>query len=117
MRSYCRLSDAELALNDLAKAQQYVDSAVPFFNEFKPDSNSLLVLRDLGLCYRSIGNVPRRIASDQSLSASDRRSAEAQAHQWYLKSAGVWNEWVRRGAATPESEVEQRKVERLLHAK
>jgi eukaryotic-like serine/threonine-protein kinase len=117
MRSYCRLSDAELALNDLAKAQEYVDSTVPFFNEFKPDSNSLLVLRDLGLCYKTIGNVQRRIASDQSLSASDRRAAETKAHQWYLKSADVWNGWVRRGAATPESEVERRKVERLLQTK
>ena len=117
MRTSCRLAEAELAVNDLATARQYADSSLPFFNEFKPDSNSLLVLRDLGLCYESLGNVQRRIGLDHSLSSLARRAAKSSAHDWYTKSAGVWTEWNRRGAATPESEVERHKVERLLQAK
>jgi lipid-binding SYLF domain-containing protein len=74
----------------------------------------LLVLRDVGSCDESIGNVSQQIATDLSFSAEERRSAEAEAHEWYLKSARVWNEWSRRGAATPESEIERRKIERLL---
>jgi len=34
--------------------------------------------------------------------------------RWYLKSVGVWDEWNKRGAATPESEAERRNVQRLL---
>ena len=114
MRSYCRLSDAELAVGDLARARQSADSAVPFFNEFKLTSPSLLVLRDVGFCFESIGNVQRQIALGRSFSAADKHTAAADARQWYLKSADVWNEWNRRGAATPESELERRKIERLL---
>jgi serine/threonine protein kinase len=114
MRSYCRLSDAELASNDLVKARRYADSILPFLEEFKPDSLSFLVRRDVGFCYESLGNVQRRMAMDRSISASERRTAEADARQWYLKSASVWSEWNNRGAATPESEFERRKVERFL---
>jgi len=117
MRSYCRLSDAELAMNNLANAKKRADSALPFFNEFNVTSPSLVVLRDLGFCYESLGNARRSAASDHSLSLPERRAAQAEAHNWYLKSAGVWNEWARRGAATPESEVERRKVDQLLQAK
>ena len=117
MRSYCKLVDAELAANNLAKAKQYADSAVPFMNEFNVTSPSLIVLRDLGFCYESLGNLQHRIAEDRSLSASQRQTAQADARQWYSKSAAVWDEWKRRGAATPESELERRKVERLLQSK
>jgi eukaryotic-like serine/threonine-protein kinase len=48
------------------------------------------------------------------LSPSARRAADLASREWYKKSADVWNEWKRRGAATPESELERRKVERLL---
>jgi serine/threonine protein kinase len=116
MRSYCKISDAELAVGNLTLARQFADSAVPFLDEFKPTSPSLLVLRDVGFCDESIGNVKRQIATEHSFSAEERRSAEAEAHEWYLKSAGVWNEWNRRGAATPESEIERHKIERLLRA-
>ena len=44
-------SDAELALNDVQKARQYAESFASFFTEFKVNSPSLLVLRDLGFCY------------------------------------------------------------------
>jgi hypothetical protein len=73
-----------------------------------------VVLRDIGFCYESLGHVHRSAAGDRSLSLPERRAAEAEAHQWFEKSAGVWNEWTRRGAATPESEVERHKLERLL---
>jgi len=116
MRSYCKLSDAELGVNDIAKARQQAESAAPFFDEFKVTSPSLLVLRDIGFCYESLGNVQHRIANDHSFSFAERHTAEANAHQWYQKSADVWDEWNRRGAATPESEIERRKVERLLQA-
>src|SRR5271165_3595799 len=116
MRSYCKISDAELAVGNLTLARQFADSAVPFLDEFKPSSPSLLVLRDVGFCYESIGNVERQIAMDRSFSAADRQTAEAEARQWYQKSAEVWSEWNRRGAATPESEIERHKVERLLRA-
>jgi hypothetical protein len=108
------LSDAELAVGDLVQARQFANSAPPFFDEFKLTSPSLLVLRDVGFCFESLGNVQRRIALDHSLSAAERRTAEADARNWYLKSAGVWNEWNRRGAATPESDIERHKIERLL---
>ena len=114
MRSYCQLSDAELALNDLAKARQYADLALPFLNTFPLASPDLRVLRDVGLCYESLGNVQREIALSRSFSAGERHRAEAEARKWYLKSSDVWNEWNRRGAATPESEIERHKVERRL---
>jgi tetratricopeptide (TPR) repeat protein len=114
MRSYCMLSDAELALNDLTKARQYADLSLPFLNTFSLTSPDLRILRDVGLCDENLGNVQRRIAMSHSASSSDRPTALANARQWYLKSAAVWAEWNRRGAATPESELERRKVERLL---
>jgi len=114
MRSYCRLSDAELAVNDLAKARQYADRCLPFLNAFPLMSPDLRILRDVGLCYESLGNVQRRISSDHSFSAVERNAAGVESRQWYMKSADVWKEWRRRGASTPESEVERRKVERLL---
>ena len=114
MRSYCQLSDAELALNDLAKARQYADLALPFLNTFPLASPDLRVLRDVGLCYESLGNVQREIALSRSFSAGERHRAEAEVRKWYLKSSDVWNEWNRRGAATPESEIERHKVERRL---
>lgn len=117
MRSYCKVSDAELAMNDVAKATQEADSSLPFFNEFKVTSPSLLVLRDLGFCYESLGNVQIRVAEDLSRLPEERRIAAAASRDWYTKSAAVWTEWNRRGAATPESEAEWHKAERLLQAK
>ena len=114
MRSDCKLSDSELAVNNLDKARQYADSAVRFFDDFKITSQSLLVLRDLGFCYESLGNVQRQISMNPSFSAARRHAAHTQALQWFQKSAEVWSEWKRRGATTPESEQERRKVERLL---
>jgi serine/threonine protein kinase len=114
MRSYCRLSDAELGANDLAKAREYADRAVPFLHTFPLTSPDLRILRDVGLCYESLGNVRRQIALSHSISASEREAALAEARQWYTKSDEVWEEWNRRGAATPESEQERRKLERLL---
>jgi hypothetical protein len=114
MRSYCRLSEAELAVNDLAKARQYADLSLPSLNTFPLTSPDLRILRDAGLCYESLGDVQRRIAMSHSVSVSERKSAQADARHWYLNSVGVWDEWNKRGAATPESELEQRKMERLL---
>jgi serine/threonine protein kinase len=114
MRSYCRLSDAELAMKDPANAEVYADSSLPFLKEFNITSSSLLVLRDLGFCYESLGNVQRRIAMDRSLPPADRDAAAASAIDWYGKSLNVWEEWVRRGAPTPESELERHKLEQLL---
>jgi tetratricopeptide (TPR) repeat protein len=114
MRSFCRLSEAELALNHVAEAKVLADSALPFFSEFKVTSPSLVVLRDMGLCYESLGDVQRAVAADRLLSLVKRRTAQAEAREWYEKSAGVWNEWFRRGAATPESEAERQKIERLV---
>src|SRR6516162_2458420 len=114
MRSDCKLSDAELAVNDLQKARQFADLSTTFFNEFKITSQSLLVLRDVGFCYESLGNVQRHIAMDRTLSASERRDAARSSQEWYRKSIEIWGEWNRRGGATPESEVERRKLERLL---
>ena len=117
MRSYCRLSDTELRMNLLAEAREHAASAVPFFDEFKVTSPSLVVLRDIGFCYESLGNAQHAVAAGRSLTPSQRLAAETESRQWYQKSADVWNEWVKRGAATPESEVERRKVGRLLQAK
>ena len=114
MRSYCKLGDAELAVDDIEKAKHDAALALPFFNMFKVTSPSLIMLRDLGLCYETLGNVQRHIAIKQSASVSERRAAAADEQQWYLKSAAVWNEWKRRGAATPASERERLKVEHLL---
>ena len=114
MRSYCRLSDAELAVNDLATARRYADLSVRFLNTFPLTSPDLRILRDVGLCYESLGNLQRQIAMDQSFSAGERRAAELEARQWYLKSSEVWHEWDQRGASTPESQAERRKIEHLL---
>jgi len=116
MRSYCKLSDAELALNDVQKARQYAESFASFFTEFKVNSPSLLVLRDLGFCYESLGNLQQRISIDPSFPAHERRTAANQSRQWYAKSADVWDEWNRRGAASEESELERRRVEGLFRS-
>lgn len=116
MRLYCKLSNAELAVNDLAKARLYADLSLPFLNGFSPTSPNLHIQADLAMCYETLGNVQRQIALDHSFPAAERQTAEAQARQWYLKSFDVWTEWNRRGASTPESEVERHKVERLLRA-
>jgi serine/threonine protein kinase len=114
MRSYCKLSDAELGLNNLAKARQYADAALPFLDQFEVTSPSLLVLRDVGFCYESEAAVQHRVASEQVLSAPERLAAGAESLTWYRRSADVWATWNRRGAATPESDRERRKVEHLL---
>jgi hypothetical protein len=114
MRSYCKLTDAELALNDLAKAQQYANAALPFLDQFEGPSPSLLVQRDVGFCYESEAAMQHRMAADQLLSLSERVAAEAESRTWYQRSADVWATWEKRGAATPESEHERRKVEHLL---
>jgi eukaryotic-like serine/threonine-protein kinase len=102
MRSYCKLSDAELAVNNVAEARRYSDLALPLLKDINPDSPSLIVLRDIGFCYESMGNLQRHMA------------AKADSLIWYRKSLDVWSEWNKRGAATPESELERHKVERLL---
>jgi tetratricopeptide (TPR) repeat protein len=114
MRSYCKLSDAELVLNNPAKARQYANAALPFLDQFEVTSPSLLVLRDVGFCYESEAAVQHRLAADQILSPPERLAAEAESRTWYQRSADVWATWNRRGAATPESERERRKVEHLL---
>jgi len=116
LRLYCRLSDAELALNDLAKARQYADLSLTLLNAFSPTSPNLEIQRDVGLCYETMGNVQRQIALSRFVSPAERHAAMADAHQWYQKSAGVWDEWKRRGASTPESQAERRKIEHLLRA-
>jgi eukaryotic-like serine/threonine-protein kinase len=114
MGSYCKLSDAELGVGNLSQARQYADAALPLLNQFSPASPSLLALRELGLCYESLGNVQREIAKNHPIDSSEGQTAQANARQWYGKSAALWNEWRRRGVATPESERERRKVEGLL---
>jgi tetratricopeptide (TPR) repeat protein/predicted Ser/Thr protein kinase len=114
MRSYCKLSDAKLAANDLTAARQYANAALPFLDAFSVNSPSLLVLRDLGFCYESEGAVPRRVAMDRKLSSTERLSADAESRTWFAKSAEVWSTWNKRNAATPESERERHKMEAFL---
>jgi serine/threonine protein kinase len=114
MRSYCKLSDAELVLNNPAKAQEYANAAVPFLDQFEVTSPSLLVLRDIGFCYETEAAVQHRMAVDQELSLPERLAAEVESRTWYQRSGDMWTTWDRRGAATPESEHERRKVEHLL---
>jgi serine/threonine protein kinase len=114
MRSYCKLSDAELAMNDLAKARLYANAAVPFFDKFNVTSPSLLVLRDLGFCYESEGTVQHRIAVNRELPLTERLTAQVESRRWYSESAEAWSTWNKRGAATPESERERHKVENFL---
>ncbi|MBV9158167.1 MAG: hypothetical protein JO097_18020 [Acidobacteriaceae bacterium] len=114
VQCYCTLSDAESEAGNLARAKQSANSALPFFSEFKTTSPSLSVVRGVGLCYESMGNLERRIATDGSLSLSQRHAAQTESQEWYRKSLDAWSEWNKRGAATPESELERRKVEDLL---
>jgi len=114
MSSYCRLSDAELAVHDLPKARQAADLAVPFFDEFRLASPSLTVVRDLGYCYESLGNVQRGISQDRSLAPAQRRAARPVAARWFQESAMAWTEFTQRGVATPESQAALRRVEGLL---
>jgi hypothetical protein len=72
------------------------------------------VLRDLGYCYRVLGNVQSRIAKDRSLTAAERNAAAAVSRDWYNKAYAVWSEWKRRGAASFESEAERHRLEHLL---
>jgi hypothetical protein len=114
MRSYCKLSDAELALGNAAKARQYAIAALPSLNEFKVTSPSLLVVRDIGFCYESEAAVQHHRAAELISSPPERRAAEDEARRWYRKSADAWTTWNVRGAATPESERERRKIEHML---
>jgi len=114
MRSYCKLSDAELGVKDVAKARQYANAARPFLDKFDVTSPSLLVLRDLGFCYESEGAVQHRIAIDRKLPSAERLTAEAESLRWYSKSSAAWSTWNERGAATPESERERHKVDNFL---
>jgi len=114
MRSYCKLSDAELAVANIAKARQYADAALPFLGEFAVTSPSLLVLRDVGFCFESEAELQHRVATDQLYPPAERIAAEAESRTWYRKSADVWTTWNTRNAATPESERERRKVEHAL---
>jgi eukaryotic-like serine/threonine-protein kinase len=117
MRSYCRLSDAELSMNRVADARRHADLSVGLLNQFKTTSPSLVVLRDLGFCYETVGNAQQSIAQDPSFPSARRRIAGRQARQWYLRSLDAWTEWVRRNVATPDSEVERYRLERRLHTK
>jgi tetratricopeptide (TPR) repeat protein len=114
MRAYCRLSDAELALNDLVHAREHADAARPFFNDFKVTSPSLIVLRELGFCYKSLGTAYGRAAMDRTVPLVERYGAAAESQQWLQRSYEAWSDWERRGAATPASEAERQKVEGLL---
>jgi eukaryotic-like serine/threonine-protein kinase len=114
MRSYCKLSDAELDMKNVAKARQYANAALPLLDEFEVSSPSLLVLRDVGFCYESEAEVQHRISLDPALPPAERWSAAAASRQWYQKSLETWTTWNKRGAATPESEHERHKVEHLL---
>jgi predicted aminopeptidase len=114
MRSYCKLSDAELAVKDPARARQYANAALPFLDKFNVTSPSLLVLRDLGFCFESEGAVQHRVSIDRELPSAERLTAGAESRRWYSKAAEAWSTWNARGAATPESERERHRVENLL---
>jgi eukaryotic-like serine/threonine-protein kinase len=114
MRSYCKLSDAEIGAGDIAKAEQYASAALPYFSGFSTTSPSLLVLRDVGLCFESEAELQHRLAVDPLYPTKQRLSAEGESRNWYRKSDAVWTTWVDRNAATPESERERRKVECAL---
>jgi eukaryotic-like serine/threonine-protein kinase len=114
MRSYCKLSDAELAVANIAKARQYAAAALPFLGEFAVTSPSLLVLRDVGFCFESEAELQHRLATDRVYPPAERLAAEAESRTWYRKSADVWTTWNTRNAVTPESERERRKVEHVL---
>jgi eukaryotic-like serine/threonine-protein kinase len=114
MRSYCKLSDAELAVANTAKAREYADAALPLLGGFSTTSPSLLVLRDVGSCFASEAELTHRLATDPISPPDERLAAEADSRTWYRKSADVWTTWNTRNAATPESEQERRKVERAL---
>ena len=101
-------------MTDLAQASRDANESRSYFTEFKDSSPNLLVQRELGMCYESLGHVQRRIAEDRSRPPAERRAALQSAHNWYTKSSGVWEEWHRRGVDTPESEAERRKVDRIL---
>jgi serine/threonine protein kinase len=114
MRSFCKLSDAELAVKDLTKARQYANAALPLLDKFNLTSPSLLILRDLGFCYESEADVQHYVAMDRKLPSAERLTAEAESRRWYSKSAEAWSTWNQREAATPESEHERHKVENFL---
>jgi eukaryotic-like serine/threonine-protein kinase len=114
MRSYCKLSDAEIAVGNIASARQYSAAALPLLGGFMTTSPSLLVLRDVGSCYESEAELQHRLANDEDYSPAARRAAASEARDWYRKSADVWTTWNARNAATPESERERQKVERAL---
>ncbi len=115
MRSYCKLSDAELALRDTSHARQYATAALPLLQEFQTNSSSLLVLRDVAFCDESEAAVQHSMAIDQALSPVERTADQTESRAWYQKSEDIWSTWKRRGAATPESEREQQRVEHLLN--
>jgi hypothetical protein len=87
---------------------------LPLLGEFAVTSPSLLVLRDLGFCFESEGELHHRLATDRVSSPAEQLAEEAESRTWYRKSDDVWTTWNTRNAATPESERERRKVEHVL---
>ena len=112
--SYCKLSDAELSVNDISGAKRDADAALPLLYEFNDSSPSLQVLRNVGLCLETEGNLQRYLAFALGASSSEKRSAEEAARTYYRSSEQVWDEWVRRGAETPESKRESMRVRRVI---
>ena len=86
----------------------------PDFGGFAVTSPSLLILRDLGFCFESEGELHHRLATARLYPSSERLAAEEDSRTWYRKSEEVWATWNARNAATPESERERRKVEHVL---
>ncbi len=114
MRSFCELSDAQLAVNNVPAAVTAAGQALPLLAGYGLSSPSLMVLRDVGLCYASEGALQARLAGDTHRTAADRAGARQAAIDFFQQSARVWEEWARRGASTEESERERRRVNEVL---
>ena len=113
MSADCELGDAELAAGQVERAAGYLREAMPLAAQYHHDSPSLLVLRNVGLCLRTDGSLHLRRAMSTTPSHARKEEAEA-AVQQLEKSHHIWSLWSQRGASSPESIAEAKRVEALL---
>ncbi|ADV83559.1 serine/threonine protein kinase [Terriglobus saanensis] len=115
MGAYCRLADVELEAHNLTEATRYAEDASPLLQQYDRNSPSLLVLRNVSLCLRTQGDVHLSKAREIAGSGTARTSEVQAAIYSYEQSSQIWRKWQQRGAASPESTREARRVEIRLH--
>ena len=114
MGAYCKLADVELEAHNLPEASRYAENMSTLLQQYDRNSPSLLVLRNVGLCLRTQGDVSLTKARANHESRAIRTSETSAAVDSYEQSRQIWMKWQQRGVTSPESLREARRVETRL---